>query len=337
VALGRLRSVEAESLLVEALADPHSDLAEHAADALLAIGTSGAMTHALGWVSGDHDGEARARVAARIEAPRSGDAAAFQTLLLSSLARLSPEDPAYDALLELRLHLAEAPRAERRSATSVEDAIVSVFPTFAELSRIRGFEPLGRSLKTAEALYSTTTGLADADHSPPIVLWTKTLEGYVHAWLGGRLQSLQRQPGVLFDRVDQVLSVAWPSYQRFVRERWQDDVQVGDARVEVPLRSLPNALREYQERRTKRLDSPISVTEWARLMVFLAVDHASGVKNLLQVKSTSADRTVRLCHRLHVLAAVRNVVTHRAAAGEQTVEAFRTLYYASFEELTKMV
>jgi hypothetical protein len=71
-------------------------------------------------------------------------------------------------------------------------------------------------------------------------------------------------------------------------------------------------------------------------MVFLAVDHASGAKNLLGIRSTSADRTVRLCHRLAVLAAVRNVVTHRAVAAERTADAFRGLYYATFEELTGM-
>ena len=77
---------------------------------------------------------------------------------------------------------------------------------------------------------------------------------------------------------------------------------------------IANALRELQERKRKRLDSPLSVTEWSRLMVFLGVDHPSGVKNLFKLPIKSADQSVRLAHRLHTLAAVRNLVTHRAAA-----------------------
>ena len=59
------------------------------------------------------------------------------------------------------------------------------------------------------------------------------------------------------------------------------------------------------------------------MMVFLGVDHPAGVRNLLRLSSKSADQVVRLAHRLHTLAAVRNLVTHRAAAGAPTLEAFR--------------
>jgi hypothetical protein len=102
------------------------------------------------------------------------------------------------------------------------------------------------------------------------------------------------------------------------------------------VRALPNALRELQEHRRKRLDSVLSVTEWARLMVFFAVDHPSGIKNLFRLPVKSADQSVRLAHRLHTLAAVRNLVAHRAAASAPTLEAFRKSYYAAFEDLAKM-
>jgi HEAT repeat protein len=42
---------------------------------------------------------------------------------------------------------------------------------------------------------------------------------------------------------------------------------------------------------------------------------------------------VALAHRLHTLAAVRNLVTHRASAGAATLGAFRASYYATFEDL----
>ena len=48
--------------------------------------------------------------------------------------------------------------------------------------------------------------------------------------------------------------------------RWPDPVAFVAAKVEVPLRSVPNALKEFQEHLRKRLDSPLSITEWARLV-----------------------------------------------------------------------
>jgi hypothetical protein len=95
-------------------------------------------------------------------------------------------------------------------------------------------------------------------------------------------------------------------------------------------------MREFQEHRFKSLDSPMSVTEWSRIMLFLAVDHPAGPKNLLRVTSRDADRSVRLAHRLQVLAQVRNVVTHRSVAGASTLAEFRRAYYAAFDELTGM-
>jgi hypothetical protein len=149
------------------------------------------------------------------------------------------------------------------------------------------------------------------------------------------MSAVQREPVVLFEYVDRVAG-AWPTYQRFVGERWRDQVELGTARVDVPLRSLVNALRDFQEHKRKRLDSPLSVTEWARLIVFFAVDHPSGPKNLFKLPVKGGDQVIRLAHRLHTLAAVRNLVTHRAAASGSTLDAVRKSYYLSFEDLAQM-
>ncbi len=345
-ALGRLGATEAEAPLLAALEDPDPGVHERAAEALLSLPGRKVLDKLLAWVSGEGDAEARQAVAARITVP-AAEREAVLPLVSAALERLEVTDPTYEALIELKLKLLEsAPRAAGGGATAgataaqtsvnVDAAIIALFPTYAQLGKVRGFEPLGRSLRTAEALYHTATGLADADLSPPIVLWMKTLEGYTHAWLSGKMLNLQKDPMSLYAYVDGVLGDAWPTYQRFIHDRWSDNVDMGKTRVELPLRSVPNALRDYQERRPRRLDSPLSVTDWARIMLFFAVDHPAGVRNLFKVAGKNADTVVRLCHRLHTLAAVRNVVTHRAAAGSATLEAFRKAYYQAFEDLTKL-
>jgi len=193
-------------------------------------------------------------------------------------------------------------------------------------------------LRAAESLFQTTGKTADADLSPPITLWMKVLENYVHAWLGPRLANLQREPAVLFDYVDRAIGSGWSGYQRWLEPKWRDPAEVGGAKVEIPLRAIPNAVRELQEHRRKRLDSPLSVTEWARMLVLFAVDHpTTGFRNLFKLGAANApkaaERTVSLAHRLHTLAAVRNLVTHRASAGTNTLAAFRRSYYAAFEDL----
>ena len=129
----------------------------------------------------------------------------------------------------------------------------------------------------------------------------------------------------------------------WLEPRWRDPAEVGGAKVDIPLRAVPNAVRELQEHRRKRLDSPLSVTEWPRMMVLFAVEHPSGFKNLFRLggrptggQARSPERTVALAHRLHTLAAVRNLVTHRASAGAATLAAFRASYYATFEDLVAL-
>jgi hypothetical protein len=222
----------------------------------------------------------------------------------------------------------------------VDAEITQVFPAFAQLAKLSGFDTLVRSMRTAESLFHSTGGAADADLSPSITLWMKVLENYVHAWLGPRMAGLQRDPAVLFDYVDRVIGGNWPGFQRWLEPKWRDPIDVGGARVEIPLRAIPNCVRELQEHRRKRLDSPLSVTEWARMIVLFAVDHPTGFKNLMKVgggqAKQSAEKTVSLAHRLHTLAAVRNLVTHRASAGVATLAAFRKSYYAAFEDLVAL-
>ncbi len=331
LALGRMGAPEAEPMLLSALEDPDPAIQELAAEALLAFPGRGSREKLLLYASGEADGEVRASIAARLDL--SSLVSHFLPLVNAAMARLDAGDPAYEPLVGLKLKLLEQ-QGGSAPTVSVESTIVTLFPKYAQLATVRGFESLNRSLRTAESLYRTSGQLSEADHSSPIMLWMKCLEGYVHAWLAPRLAVLQRQPQDLCNKVEVILSDAWPSYQRYLQERWADSVDVGGTRVEVPLRSTTNALRDFQDHRMRRLESPLSVTEWGRMMLFFAVDQASGVRNLFKVTARSPDHVVKVAHRLLTLAAVRNVVTHRAAAGTATLEAFRKAYYVAFEEVT---
>jgi len=337
-ALGRLAAKESEAPLLAAFSDADPALHERAAEALLAIGGRRALDQVLDFVSGEGEPGARGQVASRLEVPPA-EAGHFLPRLDNALGRLGPDDVAYEPLLALKVDLLEATRTDKdkkQTAADVDAAIAQVFPSFAHMIKLRGFEALVKSLRTAESLYHSTSAIPDADASPPIVLWMKVLENYVHAWLGQRLSAMQREPVKLFDYVDQAVTGAWPKYRSWLGGRWEDPVAVGGAKVDVPLRSVPNALRDFQDHRRKRLDSPLSITEWSRMIVFFAVDHPSGVKNLFKLPVKDAEQVVRLAHDMHTLAAVRNLVTHRSAATTATVTAFRRGYYRAFEDLAKM-
>jgi HEAT repeat protein len=336
--LGRLAAAGAaeagaiQDALAAALDDPDEGMRERAAEALLTAGGERALALLVGFASGESDAATRASIAQRLEVPAPLRAALRQPVS-EAVARLDSEDPAWEPLLRLRMTLLETPQAAGAPPVNVDDEIAKYFPMWRRLSLVPGFQPLARSLRTAEALYRSISG-ADADPSPPIILWMKTLEGYVHAWLSGRLQKKQNE--LLWDHVERLAGPTWPAYSRWLAQRWPENVDVGGMKVEVPLRAVPNALKELLERRQKRLDSPLSVTEWGRLLVLLGVNHESGVKNIVDIPARSAEQVVKVAHRLCVLAAVRNAVTHRTNASAATVDVFRRSYYTGFEDLTAL-
>jgi HEAT repeat protein len=335
IALGRIGGAECAAALAHALADADPAVQERAAEALLALGVAASTARVLEFVSRAGDRSAALRVAERIELP-DDDRVVVLEALDAALGRISPDHEVYEPLLALKVAALEAARPAKASGVSVDVAIAAIFPMWPRLSAARGFEPLAKSLRTAEMLYAQSGQGTDTDLSASIVLWMKCLEGYLHAWLGPRLRALQSKPSTLWELTDRLLGTSWPTYQRYLGERWMDPVEVGALSVEVPLRSCVNVLREFQERRLKSLDSPASVTEWSRLMLFFAVDHPCGPKNVLDLKSGDVERGVRLAHRLQVLAQVRNAVTHRAVTGAATLEQFRVRYYGVFEELTSL-
>jgi HEAT repeat protein len=334
-ALGKLADAASEQTLLAAFGDDDETIHERAAAGLLRLGTPGALAQAIAFVAGSGDPEARGTLAAAIQIPPV-HAERLTSVIDGALAKVTVDDPAFEPLIRLKLatHAAQGPAA---AAIDVDAEIAAVFPSFAQLAKLSGFDALVKSLRTAESLFQTTGNDAQADLSPPITLWMKVLENYVHAWLGPRMAGLQRDPSTLFDYVDRVIGGSWNGFARWIEPKWRDPAEVGGARVDIPLRSIPNAVRELQERKRKRLDSPLSVTEWARLMVLFAVDHPStGFRNMFKLGGKSAERTISLAHRLHTLAAVRNLVTHRANAGTATLAAFRRGYYTAFEDLVAL-
>jgi HEAT repeat protein len=338
-ALGRLADPGTEAALLAAFRDDDPAVHERAAAGLLRLGTPAALAQAIAFVAGDGDPTARGTLAAAITIPRA-HAAELGKAIDAALDRTGADDPAFEPLLRMKLEAVAAAGGDgaASAALDVDAEIAAAFPSFAMLTKLSGFDALVRSLRTAESLFQCARaggirGAKDADLSPPITLWMKVLENYVHAWLGPRLAGLQREPAALFDYVDRAIGSGWPGYQRWLEPKWRDPAEVGGAKVEIPLRAVPNAVRELQEHRRKRLDSPLSVTEWARMLVLFAVDHPSGFRNLFKLGQQGSERTVSLAHRLHTLAAVRNLVTHRASAGAATLAAFRRSYYSAFNDL----
>jgi hypothetical protein len=336
--LGRIADPASEKALLGAFADDDATVHERAASGLLRLGTTASLAQAIKFVASDADPAARGALAAAITIAKP-NAAALAPAIDAALGTISADDAAFEPLLRLKLATA-AHESATGPALDVDAEITSAFPAYAQLVRLPGFDGMVKSLRTAESLYHSTGAQKDADQSPAITLWMKVLENYVHAWLGPRMAGLQREPAALFDYVDRVIGGSWQGYQKWLEPKWRDPAEVGGARVDLPLRSIPNAVRELQEHRRKRLDSPLSVTEWARMIVLFAVDHPSGFKNLMKVggqaQKQSAEKTVSLAHRLHTLAAVRNLVTHRASAGAATLAAFRKIYYAAFEDLVAL-
>ncbi|HEY1556978.1 MAG TPA: HEAT repeat domain-containing protein [Kofleriaceae bacterium] len=339
-ALGRLADPTGERALLAAFRDDDPAVHERAATGLLRLGTPAALAQAIAFAAGDGDPSARAAIAAAIHIPPA-HVQKLAPAIDAALAKVSGYDPAFDSLVRLKLSTHVTQSNPGMLAVDIDREIAAAgFGSFAQLVKLSGFDTLVKSLRTAESLFHTTANATDADLSPPITLWMKVLENYVHAWLGPRMAGLQREPAALFDYVDRVIGGSWSGFSRWIEPKWRDPIEVGAAKVDVPLRAIPNAVRELQEHRRKRLDSPLSITEWARMLVLFAVDHpSSGFRNLMKLGGTtkpSPERTIVLAHRLHTLAAVRNLVTHRASAGATTLAAFRRGYYAAFEDVVAL-
>lgn len=331
-AIGRLGGAEAGALLETALDDADAVVQERAAEELLALRAAPATLAVLDWFGRSGDPALVERLAAKIELPPEPSDAIVEALG-AAVAHVSPEEAAYERLLELKIRAITGQRPSRAGGVDVDKEITARFPTWARLSTVRGFTPLARSLRTAELLYEMTA--SDADQSGAIVLFSKSLEGYLHAWLTPRLADLVRRPSELHAVADRLTGSAWPSYQRWLAPRWKDVAVVGGLEVTLPLRSAIHALRDLRDGR-QHFDSPRSITEWARMMLFLALDHPSGPQNLLEVSAKDAEHVVRVAHRLQVLSHVRNAVTHRTVAGRPVLEEFRGVYYPTFEDLTSM-
>ncbi|MBX3274687.1 MAG: HEAT repeat domain-containing protein [Sandaracinaceae bacterium] len=331
-AIARLGGPGAEALLAAALDDADAVVQERAAEGLLALGEASSILRVLELFARTDDAGLVDRLAARVELPPDASDA-IVAALDAAVARAAPDHPAYERLLELKIRALVGQRPSRAGGLDVDAEIAARFPTWARLREVRGFAPLARSLRTAEALYEMTA--SDADQSGAIVLFTKSLEGYLHAWLSPRLAELTRRPAELHAVADRLTGTAWPTYQRWLAPRWRDAAVVGDLEVQLPLRSAIHALRDLRDAR-QSFDSPRSITEWARMLLFLGIDHPSGPKNLLAVTSSDPEHTVRVAHRLQVIAHVRNAVTHRTVAGRPVLEGFRGVYYPTFEDLTAM-
>jgi HEAT repeat protein len=338
-ALGRIADPSSERVLLGAFADDDPAVPERAAAGLLRLGTPEALAQAILFCAGTADAAARAVVASAIHVSPA-HAAQLSPVIDAALTKVQPDDPVFDALVRMKLAVGAAHAGDAPNVDIDAEIVAGGFASFAQLVKLAGFDMLVRSMRSAESLFHATGATPDGDLSPPITLWMKALENYVHAWLGPRLAGLQREPSGLFDYVDRVIGGNWPGFSRWIEPRWRDPAELGGAKVDVPLRAIPNAVRELQEHRRKRLDSPLSITEWARLLVMFAVDHPqTGFRNMLKLGATSrpsSETTIALAHRLHTLAAVRNLVTHRASAGANTLAAFRRAYYAAFEDIVAL-
>ena len=276
-ALGQLADPQTEAALLAAFRDDDPAVHERAAAGLLRLGTPAALAQAIAFVAGDGDPTARGTLAAAITSSRAPTPPSSRRRSTPRSPRSTPTTPRSSRSLRMKLETrrrGRRRRADPRSTSTPRSR--AAFPSFAQLTKLSGFDALVRSLRTAESLFQTT-GASDrrgplaADHAVdegPRELRPRLARPA--AW-----PASSASPPPLFDYVDRVIGGSWPGYQRWLEPKWRDPAEVGGARVEIPLRAIPNAVRELQEHRRKRLDSPLSVTEWARLMVLFAVDHPS--------------------------------------------------------------
>ncbi len=169
-ALGRLGDRASEPALLAAYRDDDAAVSERAAAALLALGTPAGIAAAIAYVASDGDTTTRCELAANIRIP-AAHAAALGIAIDAALAHADHDDAAYEPLLRIKLAALLA-RAELGGGAAVatdldvDAEIAAVFPSFAQLAKLRGFDALVRSLRTAESLYQSSREMRDADLSP---------------------------------------------------------------------------------------------------------------------------------------------------------------------------
>ncbi|HEY0253877.1 MAG TPA: HEAT repeat domain-containing protein, partial [Kofleriaceae bacterium] len=186
-ALGKLADPETEPALLAAFRDDDATVHERAAAGLLRLGTPDALAQAIAFVASDGDPTTRGAIAAAIHIPPA-HAERLGKDIDRALANTDADDPAFEALVHMKL--ASHVGGSSAPAIDVDAEIAAEFPAFGQLTKLSGFDGLVKSLRTAESLFHTTSAQTDSDLSPPITLWMKVLENYVHAWLGPRMAGL---------------------------------------------------------------------------------------------------------------------------------------------------
>ena len=297
-ALGRLgepgrRHRREKAPLEAAFHDADPALHERAAGALLAVGGRRALAQVIAFVAGDGDADSRAAIAAAHHHPAAGGRR-------TSCRGSTPRSSAIDA---------DDPASSRCSRSSSSRSSRSAAPARSIRRRSTpASRPRSRPSRTwsswpASTRWSSRSATAESLYRERGRPERRRSVAADHAVDEGARELRPRvarpppgRPAARSGAAVRLRRPLWSAPGRLTSgwsERWRDPVEVGGARVDIPVRALPNALRELQEHRRKRLDSPLSVTEWARLMVLFAVDHPSGIKNLFKLPVKSADQSVR--------------------------------------------
>jgi len=204
----------------------------------LRLGTPAALAQAIAFVAGDGRSD-RARCSRRRDHDRQTARRHARAHDRRRARQGHADDPAFEPLLPLGSSPRSATPRWRPPAIDVDAEIHRRVPSFGQMTKLSGFDAMIRSLRTAESLYQSTGDQPDGDLSPPITLWMKVLENYVHAWLGPRMCGCNASRRSLFTTSTGVIGASWPGFQRWLEPKWRDPAEVGGAKVEIPLRAIP--------------------------------------------------------------------------------------------------
>ncbi|HEX4423067.1 MAG TPA: hypothetical protein VH165_34355, partial [Kofleriaceae bacterium] len=138
---------------------------ERAAAGLLRLGTPAALAQAIAFIAGDADPTARGALAAAIAIARP-HAAALAPAIDAAIARVHADDPAFEPLLRIKLAALGA-AAGTAAPVDVDAEIIAVFPSFAQMTKLAGFDAMLRSLRTAESLYQSSGQRSSRTTSTP--------------------------------------------------------------------------------------------------------------------------------------------------------------------------